>query len=945
MRWLITSDWQTKYATLDASKRAHEQELAIIKKEGIKGHIDLGDLKDDFNPVDVKVIEFQQNRKQAIHEAVVHDITIMGNHDMLGQTNSKSNWFSLFDAISGNNIQKPGILELDNCIFSCLPFKRNHKELIEDAQALVNLSHGISKNLDNRRKILLFHCDVYGARWNNLAPFKSDSKITLDKLHTSFYDRCFGGHIHKHQHLSNNTMFVGNPFAADAGEIDQEKGFIIYDSDTNEVKRIRSKVPGLFSWAYVQKHKPRLIAGTKIKATVECSTSSNYHKDLDRLASKIENKYPECISYVIPKFITANKKESIEIDPNSSDYDKIAQYIRATVPDELRKKRKVLVQYVASMLGNATSSGIRPTTKLIFDNVYAENVLSFEKVSFSFRNRGILLVKGKNKDAVWNSNGSGKTNLLSLLPIGVSGRTFKDQKNDAWANDSNKERAIVNLGMRDEKNRTLKIVRGRRPTKLRFIVQGSDDSTGRRHNGKRETQGLIEETIGYNFDTLSNSVYIDSSLSNAFLTGTPADRSKLIHQFQNMDRFKIAKDKIGKELSVIYKQLTEADKQKDVAESLIEQLEFDIKKAEKKSKINLDKSKKNKLDAKENLKTLQSSHKTLSKTYKAMKLSVDKQLAKLKPRLDEIEKKHQLAGASANSKEEELHSFESLGNLLKCPQCTQVLTAEHKQVVVVRLKKAFGAKRTELKKLDIQIKVIEKDIDALNKPLENISRDLDNIANLLSRAEDRYKDLSEIYQGELDKANEEKSDVKSLYFRKRSLAATISRVNRVISHLQKDIRFIKYAQESMGRDGLPSFLNKLLCPLLNKAAEKYSEIFVDKEIQVLFDIDDGLITPSVMNTHGAKSIAGQSAGEKAWAGIICAFALREIAQPTNLLILDEPGNGLDTESAKMFGARLSRLKDRFETIIVVTHNESICSALDGDNSITVVKKNKKSVLK
>jgi DNA repair exonuclease SbcCD ATPase subunit len=149
----------------------------------------------------------------------------------------------------------------------------------------------------------------------------------------------------------------------------------------------------------------------------------------------------------------------------------------------------------------------------------------------------------------------------------------------------------------------------------------------------------------------------------------------------------------------------------------------------------------------------------------------------------------------------------------------------------------------------------------------------------------------------------------------------------------------------MSRDGLPLFLNKLLCPLLNRAAERYSEIFIDKEIQVLFDIDDGHIVPRIMNTHGGKSIASQSAGEKAWAGIITAFALREIANPTNLLVLDEPGTGLDTESAKMFGRRLRRLRDRFETILVVSHNDSICSALQGDSTVTVVKKNNVSKLK
>ena len=72
MKWLLTADWQVKFSNLDNAKRAHEQELSIIAKHDIKGHIDLGDLKDDFNPVDVEVIKFQQDRKEAIHNEVAN---------------------------------------------------------------------------------------------------------------------------------------------------------------------------------------------------------------------------------------------------------------------------------------------------------------------------------------------------------------------------------------------------------------------------------------------------------------------------------------------------------------------------------------------------------------------------------------------------------------------------------------------------------------------------------------------------------------------------------------------------------------------------------------------------------------------------------------------------------------------------------------------------------
>ena len=72
--------------------------------------------------------------------------------------------------------------------------------------------------------------------------------------------------------------------------------------------------------------------------------------------------------------------------------------------------------------------------------------------------------------------------------------------------------------------------------------------------------------------------------------------------------------------------------------------------------------------------------------------------------------------------------------------------------------------------------------------------------------------------------------------------------------------------------------------------------------------------------------------------------MRDIAQPTNLLILDEPGAGLDPAAAKQLGARLSKLTDKFETLLVVTHNQGIEAALGDSNTVTVTKKNRISTI-
>jgi ABC-type transporter Mla maintaining outer membrane lipid asymmetry ATPase subunit MlaF len=73
------------------------------------------------------------------------------------------------------------------------------------------------------------------------------------------------------------------------------------------------------------------------------------------------------------------------------------------------------------------------------------------------------------------------------------------------------------------------------------------------------------------------------------------------------------------------------------------------------------------------------------------------------------------------------------------------------------------------------------------------------------------------------------------------------------------------------------------------------------------------------------------------AGLVTALSVREASPKTNILILDEPGHGLDPLAAKRFAQGLLQLQRRFPTILVTTHNPMIESVLSGNTVWTVVK--------
>jgi DNA repair exonuclease SbcCD ATPase subunit len=159
--------------------------------------------------------------------------------------------------------------------------------------------------------------------------------------------------------------------------------------------------------------------------------------------------------------------------------------------------------------------------------------------------------------------------------------------------------------------------------------------------------------------------------------------------------------------------------------------------------------------------------------------------------------------------------------------------------------------------------------------------------------------------------------------------------------LELDTAFITYGLQVFSKDGLPAYLIQTLCPQLNIAAAKYARLISEDEIRVKFKIDDdGAIIPKIKNAHGGEFIDDQSQGETRLASSITSFAVRDVINPANILILDEPGEGLDATNAAKFADVLKEVSKRFGLILVTSHNPIILSALENERHIYIEKKNK-----
>jgi DNA repair exonuclease SbcCD ATPase subunit len=217
---------------------------------------------------------------------------------------------------------------------------------------------------------------------------------------------------------------------------------------------------------------------------------------------------------------------------------------------------------------------------------------------------------------------------------------------------------------------------------------------------------------------------------------------------------------------------------------------------------------------------------------------------------------------------------------------------------------------------------LDQEVNTLALDIRGLERDLD--------AAERERERIQHVRDEVQKALEEKTDL----LNRRKVFEQYATI------VEERIKFLESCLKVVSRDGLPAYLASLVGPQLNRAAAEYAELFGEGEINVEFALEDGELDVLVDNRHGGRALQDQSRGEMRVAALVASFAFRDVLARSNILILDEPGEGLDAGGAALFARGLAQLTERFPSIFLVTHNPFILGALEPDNHLQVVKQNR-----
>ena len=938
MRVIVSGDFQTNYGNLHLCHKVWKHLIQLARKEKLEAIVLTGDLKDNYDPVGIRIVKFWQRAIEKARRKGIRVIILLGNHDREGLYTDANNWLSILRRAGAETYDKPGVCELKDGKMAMLPYSSSVKRLREWAKRFSEMKW------DKRKDILLFHADVKGCQYNALGwndGARSKAKLQASDLFPRKYNYCVGGHIHHPQILGENIYYVGSPFAMDWGEGNSRKRFLVIKDGGqgwDVAHHYWSPIPNWYDPTWPGFNKKGVTKGSRIRIHVEVQRKQNYNRVIDKARKRAEKQYPGCIIKIQPSFAEADEW-NVKINENDPDKKKIETYISETVPRKLRKRKKQIRQFLINRLKRV--GGIRRSgTSCRFISAEGKNVLSFKKIKIDYRKRGLLIVEGKNKD--WNnqSNGAGKTAYTQLLPISLFGETFKKQKADRWARRNTKQRATISIKFEIPTGRVLTVVRGRRPTKLQLLEGKRDLSYGMNKGKKDGTQAYIESLTGLTWDTLANSVYIDKTIAHAFLSRKVSERTELLRQFQNLERFdralELVKDYRKKHSQAMEQVIGAIDILGTQAKDLSEHLSgIKTEAANEIRKLIRDGSRKY-----EEWKRLNKKRKKLSRFARITRKRFESKYEATSRECAKVEKKIELATRVIWEAEQIIQKH---GNIFgNCPTCgakidEKIHRAKVKkaQLALKEAEERLQKRKEEKRQLDNRCITYESNIDAADV----------KVAEIRGKAETAKIQYSWIKEqiGKLSKS--EHTKIGSYRKKLRKLKAELKDYKRYVRQLEKDEIFIQYCEESFSRKGIPAFLNQQLAPILNRAAEEYSDLFTDKEIMVRHEIEDGNIVPKVLNAHGGDSLDDQSTGEAAMAGIIESFALKEIVPKTNVLILDEPADGLSAENIKRFAKGLLSIRKKFETIMLVTHNPLLLSELNTCKRIRIIKRNGISVAK
>ncbi len=521
------------------------------------------------------------------------------------------------------------------------------------------------------------------------------------------------------------------------------------------------------------------------------------------------------------------------------------------------------------------------------NQINLKNFYSYKSVEVVFDNyQGINSIEGKNKDD-GGSNGVGKSTIIEGVAWVIFGSTLRKSTEEAMVNNQEQKACEGEIVINDN----LRIVRGRRPSKLEFYVNGET----RTKESARETQKEIEKELNISFKVFAASFVFGQHNSMHFLSSSPDDKRLIMRSFLNLD------DVFSKRVTV---------------KQLKSQYSQEIKK----------------LDA-------------LISDYSGEYDSTEKKINTIKKDRDKYDFPPEVRNSSLSDILEAENTYkEATQALAKTKQSKLKYTEELESLV----KKVTDNKANKAKKCN---HCGSKYIVSLSKSdLEYSKKRISSLKGLITKDTKKIHELQEavktkpiISRREFEKFTEYRelcTEEDSLISLLDTYSAKLDSFHEDKIKNQRQLDIMKFWEVAFSESGLVKYVIRSILEYFNDRCNHFLSYLTNGKYFISFD---DMLNETIYINNKKIFFVSLSGGERRKVNLAVMLALQSLLDLTdieksNILFLDEIARDLDPEGIDGLYILLQELQ-KTKTIFIITHNPYFKSLIDQCNSIKLIKKN------
>ncbi len=608
-----------------------------------------------------------------------------------------------------------------------------------------------------------------------------------------------------------------------------------------------------------------------------------------------------------------------------------------------------------------------------FQKLTGRNFLSFKELDFSFSGHDFLLILGQNSDSESSSsNGSGKSALLEALVWVLFGRTLRNLTYDEVVNNQIGKDCLISLSFASNGG-TYALERYRKDSQegnaLR-LFEGKKELT---EASNKETQNLLEQLIGMNFEIFMNSVAFPQGSAQFFSTLSDSEQKSILERMLSLEtlseaQIRVKADLKTLELSISQNELKLSNLQtkQETVEAQSEQLKrshlaFEedrqqaIKellqqiRAEKEKTQELNEFKANKLRQQHSLKV------KITKNTELLSGMEEKQdeSGKLESKLYKVEAKEESLKREAGGVSRKLTNIKVLKGKATCPTCGQSvsgkLVEEQRKALELELedlsvqqdevldeKEEIRLQLRELEKEFTRLSELEVELSRAKNTLEASQKELWEFQSSVELSKERANQLKEQAYELKSKTNPHQESIAEVKKTLGDLSQEVEKVGTEKDNLEEEREYLNFWVAGFGDRGLKSFILDSVVPTLNDETNKCLSILSDGTIKASFHTQTQLkggemrekFGLDIWTENGADRYLGLSGGEQRRLNLAVLMSLRRLAQmqagaQCNLLLADEIFDALDQPGLERAVELLKVQRQNGAKVIVISHSDEL----------------------